>query len=371
MKRAALFLFVLLAALPLGTQAATSFEISGWIPYWRLDTGTADTVPHLNSLTAVMPFGYIVQNDGSLFDAFHVSATTTMATSSAALIAAAKADNVRLVPTVMWSNGAAIKNILSKAASRRALEDAIANLVKTNGFSGVDIDFENKTADTKPYFSLFLQGLYQRIGNKFVYCSIEARTPPSAAFDVIPTNLKYANDFVAINKYCDRVILMTYDQGTIDLRLNSAAGGAPYIPISDPAWVKKVVALTAQTISKKKIIIGVPTYGYEYDLTPLTQGYRYDLDWAFNPRYATDLASSLGITPLRNSAGELSFTYMATSTEDGAATTTLMRIAWWSDAQAIQDKLSLAKTLGVRGIAIFKLDGGEDPNIWNVLPAKH
>src|SRR6185369_3815530 len=136
-------------------------------------------------------------------------------------------------------------------------------------------------------------------------------------------------------------------------------------------WVQKVIALTAKSIAKNKILIGVPTYGYEYDLVPLTQGYRYDIDWAFNPRYATELASSLGITPVRNSAGELSYTYAATSTEDGTATTTLMRIAWWSDAQAIQDKLKLAKTLGVRGIAIFKLDGGEDQNLWKILPTKH
>ena len=62
-------------------------------------------------------------------------------------------------------------------------------------------------------------------------------------------------------------------------------------------------------------MIGVATYGYEYDLIPLSQqGYRYDLNWAFNPRYTTDLASSLGITPTRNSAGEMSFSYTPTTT---------------------------------------------------------
>ena len=43
------------------------------------------------------------------------------------------------------------------------------------------------------------------------------------------------------------------------------------------------------------------------------------------------------------------------------------RLLVWPDAQTIASKIALAKSLGVRGISIFKLDGGEDPNLWNAL----
>ena len=270
----------------------------------------------------------------------------------------------------MWSNGTAIDTVLRSAPRRRALEANIVALVKSHGFDGIDIDFENKLAQTRPYFSLFLKGLYALMGQKLVYCSIEPRTPPSSAFAVIPKKLEYANDYVAINNYCDRVEIMAYDQGSIDLRLDATASSTPYIPLADPQWVEKVVALVAQTISKKKIIIGVATYGYEYDLASLAQGHSYDLDWAFDLDYATTLAGELGITPTRNSAGELSFIYAPTTTLAMATTIVPQRIVWWSDASAINDKIQLAKKLGVRGIAIFKLDGGEDPNLWNILPTK-
>ncbi len=376
----AFFLIILPGSAIAATNATAKvstmpFEVSGWIPYWRAATGTIDTLSHIQKLNTVMPFGYIVQNDGSLYDAFGLSATSSTSTAHLLTIVA-RAEHVKIVPTVMWSNGAAINSILRSASRRQALETRIASLVKNQGFDGIDIDFENKLAETRPYFSLFLQGLYARMGQKLVYCSIEARTPPSSAFAVIPSKLAYANDYTALNKYCDRVQIMTYDQGSIDLKLNATASSTPYVPVADSAWVQKVIELAAQTISKKKIVIGVATYGYEYDLIPLAQGYRYNLNWAFNPRYATTLASELGIVPKRNAAGELSFVYQSTTTPaitTSAMTSTVtnpLRIVWWSDASAINDKILLAKKLGVRGIAIFKLDGGEDPSLWDILPTK-
>lgn len=373
MKR--LFFFVLIAfSLPGHSLAAAKtlpFEVSGWIPYWRVATGTADAIQHIGSFTSVMPFGYVVQNDGSIRDNFGLEATSSPA--AQALVAAAHAARVRVVPTVMWSNSTVMYRQLRLAKTRISLETRIAALAKANGFDGIDIDFENKTYETGPYFSLFLKGLYQRMGNKWVYCAIEPRTPPSSAFDVIPDKLQYVNDYAVINKYCDRVEIMAYDQGTADLRLTAAAGGTPYIPVADPQWVRKVVTLASGFIDKKKLIVGVPTYGYEYELSKNAAGtgYRYTLDWAFDPRYATDLASALALTPARNAAGELSFIYTPTSTPQLAnAVPAPDHIVWWSDANAINDKVQLAKELGVRGIAIFKIDGGEDPNIWNVLPSR-
>ncbi len=378
---------------------AAPLEISGWIPYWRKATGTQETLLHIDNFKEVNPFGYTVKNDGTLFDALKIDEDPW-----STLIQTAHAKKIRVIPTVMWSNTEVIHAVLKNAKKRRALEEEIANVVKQKGFDGIDIDFEGKKAETKEYFSLFLKGLYQRMGKKMVMCSIEARTPLDSRFDIIPKDIRYANDFVALNKYCDRVRLMTYDQGAVDLRLNESALD-PYIPIADPQWVEKVVRLTAKTISKKKIVIGVAPYGYEYKVTKLTDaGYRYNLLWAFNPRYATELAAELGIIPTRNKAGELSFVYnpaasstppvilrditnintatdTALSNNMAIATTSFssaintatstagkpFNIVWWSDASAIKDKIVLAKKLGVRGIAIFKIDGGGDPALWDVL----
>ncbi|HET9641483.1 MAG TPA: glycosyl hydrolase family 18 protein, partial [Candidatus Paceibacterota bacterium] len=293
MKRAALgALFVSLLA-PLVGHAAGTFEVSGWIPYWRAASGTQDALAHASSFTSLMPFGYVVQNDGSLHDSFALAEAASSSTSTAAaLLTGAKSAGVKVVPSVMWSNGSATHAILSSQRKRIALENAIAKVVKDNQFDGIDIDFESKIYESRAYFSLFLQGLKSRLGKKLLYCAIEPRTPPSSYFDVIPEKLQYVNDYYVIGKYCDRVEIMAYDQGTTDLRLNAAAAGRPYIPVSDPLWVKKVATLASGFIDKKKLVLGIPTYGYEYELSRLTQGYRYRLQWALNPAYAVQLAGN-------------------------------------------------------------------------------
>src|SRR3989344_6063129 len=347
-----IFSLAILIVLPYSAGAAApKLEVSGWLPYWRAASSTADVLPHLGELKEVNPFGYSVRSDGTLADLV-LNIDEEPWTS---FIAAAHAKKVRVIPTVMWSDGEAMHRILSDGTKRRALEDEITDLVKTKGFDGIDIDFEGKKAETKDYFSTFLKGLYIRMGNKWVMCTIESRTPLTSRYDTIPKDIEYANDFVQINKYCDRVRIMTYDQGSIDIRLNETALG-PYVPVSDVKWVEKVIKLTAQTIPKRKLVIGIPTYGFEYERL-----------WSFNPQYALTLAQDLNIIPQRNSAGEMSFVYIPQSTPGFIPNPGTFRIAWWSDAEAVRQKVALAKKLGVRGVAIFKLDGGQDPGIWKVL----
>ena len=377
----------------LGAGTASQFEFSGWIPYWRTATGTADTLPHLSQLTSVMPFGYTMKVNGTLADTANLTQEPWTS-----FIAAAKKANVRVIPTVMWGDGETIHRILSDTTKRIALEDEIANVVKQNNFDGVDIDFEAKKHETIDYFSTFLKGLDMRLGNKWLYCTIEARMPLDHRYSPgakIPADaMDYANDYVQLNKYCDRVEIMAYDQGTIDVHLNGLRP-APYAPVADPQWVEALVTLAAKSIAKNKIIVGIPTYGYEYQVSLAPgSGFEYKRLWPFNPRYATEIAAQLGVTSARTNAGELGFVYNpsvlaalapvgadSTQTQQATPSTSvaqnsgsqqtgaiqIVNYLTWSDAKAIADKVALARKLGVRGVAVFKFDGGQDPAMWDVL----
>lgn len=376
---AALFAF----ALAVPAQAAT-FEYSGWLPYWR-EEGVAEVKKNLDKLTEINPFGYIVQPDGTLQDAMGVADEPWKS-----LIAEAKKKKVRVIPTAMWSDADAMQRILSNKVERTKLIENIATMVDAEGFDGIDIDFEGKRLETGPHYSTFLKELYKRMGKKWVMCTIEPRTPLDARYLGTPPKDagKYSNDYAVINKNCDRVRIMTYDQSTIDQRLNAAAKSAPYNPIADPKWVEKVIKETLKTIPAHKLMIGVATYGYEYEVRPAGARYDYQRLWSFNPGYATEIIQQNGLRAQRGLSGEMMVSYIPAikpkrptagslpnpaplASDAGpaavAAATLPFNLLVWSDATAIKQKIDLAKKYGLKGVAVFKLDGAHDPALWGVL----
>jgi spore germination protein YaaH len=379
------------SALPAPLFARTSdLEVAGWIPYWRAEQGIRDAQKHLDTLTAIHPFVYTVTNDGTLKG---LSDLKTSRWSS--LFKAAKRNHVQIIPTVMWSTPDSMHLVLGSPDTRKKHIAAIVALVKEGRFDGVDIDYEGKFVSTKDVFSLFLKELKHALGAKVLTCAIEPRTPADSLYAVVPDTIPSATDFAAVGTYCDRVEIMAYDQGRTDIKLDAQRKGEPYVPVADIDWVRKVITLAQKDIPKEKILIGVPTYGHEYEVLVSPEWYQtYLRQWSLNPSYALDVARKAGVTPSRNKAGEMSFSYLPdgmslsfpsslsipadTSSGNMLAARTLayanatgksflINVVWWSDAEAIRQKADLARELGLAGIALFKIDGGEDQKLWGML----
>lgn len=384
--------FLVFGASPVAVRAdSSSLEVSGWIPYWAASAGTKDARKHLEELSVIFPFNYSIKNDGTLSDLGKIKKSTWKK-----LFRSAKRKDVLVLPTVMSSNTWLIHGILSDKEKRGDHIDEIVSMVKKGKYDGVDIDYEGKSAETHDAFALFLKELKKELGKKKVLsCTIEARTPADSLYRTLPADMRFANDFDAIAKYCDRVNLMTYDQQRADIKLNDAHKGEPYIPVSDPAWVRKVIELTIKTIPKEKISLGIPTYGHEYEVVVYSDAYQeYGKTGAFNPSYGIKTAKKYHLTPERSDAGELHFSFPAvenaiqftsgvsipkgTSNALRAAAQsfsytaitklpTVFYYATWSDAEAIKQKVELAREYDLLGVAIFKIDGNEDPEMWDVL----
>lgn len=356
---------------------AATFEKAVWIPYWRKTEGASSTLANLDKVTQISPFAYELQADGTIKNALKAEEEPWTT-----LIQEAKKKKVKIYPSILsypttLTGKNAVYELLSNKKRRQAHVKDIVTLVKKNNFDGIDIDYEAKIAEIKPHFALFLSELSVALHKekKQLICTVEPRTPPDSRYATtskeILSKVEYANDYKAIGKACDQVRIMAYDQSTDDAKLvnQNKLNGNLYAPVADIEWVKKVVTVALWDIPAKKIIVGVPTYGSKYEVTMSPSGaYKYSRIGSMNFNYADELVKSLNITPTRNSAGELSFVYSTTTDIYGEYLGGQKQfLVWYSDAGAILDKVNLAKLYKLGGVAVFKVDGGNDPKLWNAL----
>lgn len=351
------WLLLLVFLWPMAVSATTTDLIfSAWIPYWKKTLATPEAVAHLNQIKVLSPFSYEVKTDGTLTDPMRLAKDPWPG-----LLAEARQQKIKIIPSILWTNGPAMNTVLYSVKKRQNHINNIVAMVKTNNFDGVDIDYETKLAETKTYFSKFIVELSAKLhaNKKLLICTIEPRTPDESRFNIIPANLRVANDYAVLAKYCDEVRIMAYDQMVIDLRLNETKGkNNYYAPVADPDWVIKIITVAKKEIPAKKLVLGVANYGYEYEVIDKGSTHTYKKLRALNYVTMMGLATSTGSIPTRNSAGELGFTYQ----KNGQT-----RYVSFSDSQAIADKVALARKTGLRGVALFKIDGEADPNLWTVL----
>lgn len=356
----------------------TTFDKAVWIPYWRKTEGASTTLANLDKLTQISPFAYELQTDGTIKNVLKIEEEPWTT-----LITEAKKKKIKIYPTILsYPHNEKEKNIqyllLAQRKSRNAHIKDIVTLVKKNKFDGIDIDYEAKLAEIRPFFSDFLTGLAKELhkSNKKLICTIEARTPPDSRYATtsqeILNRVEYSNDYKVIGKVCDQVRIMAYDQAGDDARLtiHNTDLGNVYKPVADIEWIKKVVTLALWDIPAKKIILGVPTYGYKYEALPIvgTSSQKYSRIGSMNWNYADELAKSLNIPPVRNSSGEISFTYSTSTGINGEQLGGMKQyLVWYSDSVAIADKIRIAKLYKIGGVVVFKIDGGNDPKIWEVL----
>jgi len=185
------------------TSAATKttpFTISGWIPYWKKTDGASSTISNIQYLNSISPFSYEVSSAGKIVDKIKIGEEPWVS-----LLAEAKKDGVTVYPTVSWFDREAIHTTLSDKTKRAKHITALMDLVGTStaSFDGIDIDYENKKAETRVHFSTFLKELSAKLHakNKKLICTIESRTPLDSRY----TPEKLTKDFIKTIEYANQI----------------------------------------------------------------------------------------------------------------------------------------------------------------------
>jgi len=370
---------------------AASPEVGGWVPYWTSESGVESVIDNMDDIDILYPFVYEIAGGGDIVTKVDLDRGVWED-----LLDEADDQRVEVIPTIAWFDGEGIHAVLSDRRARNNLIDDIEDLVDDNNYDGINIDFENKWAETIDDYSRFLKDLDRALGRDTLTCTVEARMRPEHRWRDVPDKIEYANDYEAINEHCDVVELMTYDQQRADLYFNDKRKGLPYNPVADIDWVEHVLEFALEDIDADKILLGIPTYGRAYDVTVASEWYKgYTPVASVDHSRAVVLANDIYNVPIgRTDGGEAVITYFPEDsvwkvldqlpTPEGtpkgyeAAAKALLvatianieipvRMLTWGDAKAAKDKLDLAEEYDLKGTVFFKFDGEEDPDIWTLF----
>ena len=298
------------------------------------------TMPYL---TYVSLFSYTFTTDGSL-----------ITLNGGPLIELAKMQEVKplMVITNISSSGnfdsAHLSALFSSISAQERLISGIQAELRSQGYSGVDVDFEYVYATDKERYNNFLRRLTARLHPEgyMVSTAVPAKQGPNQ-----PSGLLFDGiDYRAHGEIVDMVLLMTYD-------FSHMAG--PPGPVSPIYMMERTLDYAVTEIPRGKLLMGMPNYGY---------------DWAL-PYNPNQLARSIMLAAAVNLAASkwspISF--------DSAAQTPffnyldasgVQRVVWFDDARSINAKIKLVDRYAIRGLGYWQIGTMFRPN-WLVLSAQY
>lgn len=252
----------------------------------------------------------------------------------------AAARKIAVMPRVNCQNVTNEDQILNEPRAREAMIGQLAALCASDGFQGVQIDFEGAQPSERNPFTAFITLLAERLhaqGDKL-------STDVTAKYYNIQTGRAAMYDDAALSGPSDYVFVLDWG-----LHWTTSAPGS----IDEYGWFKRVAEYTATMPNRGKFVLGMPLYG---------------IDWAngggpANPgtplqyNQIAALVSEFGITPeWEATAQSPHFAYT-----DGEG---VHHEVWYVDGQSLSARATLADALGL-GIGLWRL-GSEDQSIWEL-----
>ena len=371
----ALIISIASALLPTIVSPATAENpprkiLSGWIPYYSIKTSLPAAINNADLIKEVMPFWYTLKFNGKTQSTV-VTDLYTPANPSvpmAQTVGALRNAGLALIPTITdGTEKDVLAGLLAKPASRTQIVQAITNMVVTNNFDGVDLDFEgfafvdsNKTwPKTAPLWTALVKELSAALHAQKKILSV------STPYVLDPNGAQkgyYVYAWAAIAPYIDRLRIMTYDY--------SVAKVGPIGPIS---WTERTVQYAVTVMPASKVYVGIPGYGRDWvtavsgvcpaNVASVIKGGAKAA--TFVMRDAQNLAASYGVTPTFDEKfGEMTFSYQKVyngTTAGGLATScTASRTAWYQDAKSYTLRAELVNKYRLGGLAAWTI-GMEEP----------
>jgi spore germination protein len=302
-----------------------SMEINGYV-FPEINYNYFNEI--VDYFTYISIFSYMINNKGDIYDINDEEIINITNRNKVLPI---------MVVTNIGENGRFNSDLLSEVLNN---ENAFNNLIKTiinnmkdKKYNILNIDFEYIYPKDKNKYIEFLNNLKKEL-EKYNYLLFVSVTPKYSGEQ--QGILYEAHDYHEIGKIANRVVIMTYEWGYT---------GGPAMAVAPLDKIKRVLNYAISEINSNKILMGIPTYGYDWTLpfAPGTSARSIGNPEAVNiaRKYKQSIKyDEIAQTPYFNYYDEL----------------TNKHEVWFEDARSIKAKLDLVKEYKLAGVSYWTIN---------------
>lgn len=229
-------------------------------------------------------------------------------------------------------NNQLIKALVENIELQEKLISQILETVRARGYAGVDIDFEYILPENRTQYAEFVGKVRQTMNENGYRVSVAVAPKVS---DEQKGLLVEGVDYTLLGENADAVFLMTYEWGYTY---------GPPMAVAPLDKVREVVEYAVTKIPAEKLILGIPNYGYDWQL-PYERGVTRAR--TIGNVEAVEIAAEYGAVieyaPIAQSPW---FTYRQNGME---------HVVWFEDVRSIDAKWNLVKEYGLSGAWYWNL----------------
>ncbi|MDQ3547632.1 MAG: glycosyl hydrolase family 18 protein, partial [Chloroflexota bacterium] len=303
-----------------------------WGYYVNYDaTSRASLNANLSRLDIVTPYWYHVTPSGEI-KSFSQPTVTAML----------KANGIKVLPLVQneskWDE---FTKTIETPAKRDAIVAKLVTVIEASGYDGIQIDFEGVNASDANKITDFMQRLHTAFKPRgwMVSQAVIARSSDASTY------WGGAYNYRELATYNDYIVIMAYDYGY--------AGRPDPIAVAPIWWVEGVADYAASRIPREKVILGIPFYGYDWNVSkgpPASSvSHAMAMELAERPGAQLDYDDGDQANRLR---------YKDDNGDDHEV--------WFESAASFEAKLRVITDNRLAGFATWRL-GHEDPETWTVV----
>jgi spore germination protein len=326
-----------------GIDNSHKVEHIGWIPDWGITRGVQSMKKYPSRYTYVSPVWYFPKADGTL--------TVERNVNHADLLATARRNNTRVIPTISQFDPDILSEVLNKNLDKHV--SIIVELVEKNGYEGIDLDYESTYLKDKEKFEEFIRKLSAELKkrNKYFVFTVLPKWSDEKIYNFLPQT-RQVQDWAFLAQHTDEIRIMGYDYTS----QNSLVPG----PMSPILWDEAVIKYALTKIPAEKIVLALPLYSHAWPKPIETDpaGPNNDNPILGSTKNTVSLQHediNLQKPQVTNYVetydswnGEIRATYRDSKVE---------RVMYYLNKQAIDQRILLAKKYKIKGLAYWRIGG--------------